>query len=125
MSTLHELAALRLEAKAAEDAAVAKRRALDEQIAMLLQDPNKPEGTVTEKPDGFKVSVTYGMNRKVDTAALQVAWNTLPKPVQDAVRWKAEVSVTGMRALDQGESLILSKFVTASPASPQVKVEAV
>lgn len=125
MSTLQELAVKRLAAKAAEEAAVAERRRLDLEIALLLQDPNKPEGTVTQKPEGFKVSVTYGINRKVDTAALQVAWNTLPKPVQDAVRWKAEVSATGLKALAADEALILSKFVTAKPASPEVKVEAV
>lgn len=124
MSDLKTLALQRLAAKAKEDEAVAERRKIDKEIAALLLDPNKPEGTITEKPDGLKVSVTYGMKRKVDTSALQVAWNTLPKSVQDAVRWKAEVSVTGLRALAPAESLILSKFVTTEPESPQVKVEA-
>lgn len=123
MDELKQLAAARLEAKKAEDAAIAARRAIDEQISTLLADPAKTEGTVTEKLEGVKVSVTYGITRKLDTKALQTAWNTLPEPVQKCINWKAEVSTTKFRDLEKDAVLVLSTYMESKPSTPSVKVE--
>lgn len=123
MDELKALAAARVAAKKIEDDAVSARRALDERIAELLADPAKAEGTVTEKPEGFKVSVTYGVSRKLDTKALQTAWATLPADVQKCINWKAEVSTTKFRDLEKDAVLVLSTYMESKPSTPSVKVE--
>ncbi len=125
MADLAELCAQRVAAKAAEDRAVAERRRIDSDIAELLKDPAKTEGTVYQKPEGYKVSVEYGVTRKVDTAALQLAWTKLPKAVQDSIKWKAELSTTEFRKLAPEDSLELSRFIESKASTPSVKVEKV
>lgn len=122
--TLQELARQRVLAKKAEDDAVAERRKIDKQIADLLLDPNKPEGTVSQAPEGFKVSVTYGVTRKLDTKKLQADWTNLPKAVQDSINWKADLSTTKFRDLDKDAVLVLSTYMESKPSAPTVKVEA-
>jgi len=122
MNPLEQLADAWLDAKRVENDAIAKRRALDAQIAALM-DTSEPEGTATEKLTGLKVSVTHKLNRKVDIATLQDAWMALSADVQAAFRWKAEVNTSAMRKLSGADYAAFSRFVTAEPATPTVKVE--
>lgn len=114
---------MRVPAKKAEDEASAARRSIDKQIADLLADPNKPEGTVSQAPEGFKVTVTYGVTRKLDTKHLQADWTKLPAAVQGCVNWKAELSTTQFRNLDMDAVLVLSTYMESKPSAPTVKVE--
>jgi hypothetical protein len=125
MQTLEQLIAARLAAKRDEDAAVAARRALDGQIAELLKDPAKVEGTVSQKIDGYKISVTYAVSRKADADKLQKEWDKLPASVAAAFRWKPEVSTTELRKLEGIDATVASSFITTTPASPSIKIEAV
>ena len=121
--SLAALVAARVEAKRAEDLAVASRRDIDAQIAERLARADKPEGAVSEKLDGFKVTVTYGVTRKVDTDALSAAWATLPQSVLAAFKWKAEASTTELRKLAPADAAAAAAYYTTSPASPQVRIE--
>ena len=125
MQTLEQLITARLAAKRDEDAAVAARRALDGQIAELLKDPAKVEGTVSQKIEGYKISVTYAVSRKADADKLQKEWDKLPASVAAAFRWKPEVSTTEMRKLEGIDATVASSFITTTPASPSIKIEAV
>jgi len=122
--TIAELIAARIAAKRVEDAAVAERRRIDGAIADLLKDPAKVEGTVSQKLEGYKLSVTYAVSRKADTDKLQKEWDKLPPAVAAAFRWKAEVSTTELRKLEGSEAAAAASFITTSPASPTVKIEA-
>ncbi len=123
--SLSTLIAARIAAKRAEDAAVTERRRIDASIAELLKDPAKLEGTVSQKLDGYKLSVTYAVTRKADTDKLQKEWDKLPPAVAAAFRWKAEVSTTELRKLEGSEAAAAASFITTSPASPSIKIEAV
>lgn len=125
MQTLEQLITARLAAKRDEDAAVAARRALDGQIAELLKDPAKVEGTVSQKIEGYKISVTYAVSRKADADKLQKEWDKLPPAVAAAFRWKPEVSTTELRKLEGIDATVASSFITTTPASPSIKIEAV
>jgi hypothetical protein len=125
MQTLEQLITARLAAKRDEDAAVAARRALDGQIAELLKDPAKVEGTVSQKVDGYKISVTYAVTRKADADKLQKEWDKLPASVAAAFRWKPEVSTTELRKLEGIDATVAASFITTTPASPSIKIEAV
>jgi len=121
--TLKELCAQRVLAKKAEDEAAEQRKQIDAQIAQLLAKPDLTEGTASEKIEGFKVSVTYGVTRKLETKKLQEDWANVPKAVQEAVNWKAELSTAKFRALDKDAVLALSTYMESKPATPSVKVE--
>lgn len=124
--TLSELVAVRIAAKRAEDAAIAERRRIDGQIAELLKDANKPEGSISQKlPEGYKVTVTYKLDRKVDTDALTKSWQKLPIDVQAAFKWKADLSVSEFRKLEGKAQLSASQFVTTKEASPSITIEAI
>lgn len=125
MQTLEQLITARLAAKRDEDAAVAARRALDGEIAELLKDPAKVEGTVSQKIEGYKISVTYAVTRKVDTDKLQKEWDKLPASVAAAFRWKPEVSTSELRKLEGIDATVAASFITTTPASPSIKIEAV
>ena len=123
--TLTQLIAARIAAKRIEDQAVAERRDLDKQIAELLKDPNKPEGAISHKADGYKVTVTYKVDRKVDSEKLQAAWSKLSAAASAAFKWKADVSVTELRKLEGADAAAAAVFITSQPSSPSIKIEAV
>jgi hypothetical protein len=123
--TISELVAARLAAKRAEDAAVQARRDIDEQISALLRPADKLEGTVSEKTGEYKISVTYKLSRAVNTEDLQKVWDKLTAEQQGAFTWKANVSVSALRKLDDKALTAVSKLITSKPASPTITIEAV
>ncbi len=121
---LSVLAALRADAKTAEDQAIARRRNLDTEIAARLKD--REEGSVTQEDGEYKIQVTYKVTRKVDTAALQKDWEFINGNVQQAFNWKAELNTKHFRALQElgvADLATVSNYITTSPASPSVTVE--
>lgn len=124
--TISELVAARIAAKRAEDAAIKARREVDAQIAELMRDVNKPEGTITQKlPEGYKVSVNYKLDRKVDTEKLTTEWAKLSIDVQAAFKWKADLSVSEFRKLENVAQVAASQFFETKPASPSITIEAI
>lgn len=111
--------------KKLEDEARAKRAEVEALICEELRDGGD-EGTTTAKLDTVKVTVTRKMNRSVDTAALQAAWTTLPAFAQAAFTWKADISLTLLRKLQNdhpGLYADAARFITTKPARASVKVE--
>lgn len=123
--TLTELIAARIEAKRNEDAAIAARREIDAELALLLSDKDVSEGTVSAKENGFKVSVVYKVDRKVDAAALSKGWDSLSADAQAAFDWKPSVKVSALRKLEGADAAAAAVFITAKPASPSITIEAV
>jgi hypothetical protein len=123
--SITELVAARIAAKRAEDDAVKTRRELDKQLADLLKDPSKPEGSVSRKEDGFKLTVTYKIDRKVDSDALSKEWDKLDEDVRKVFRWKADASVSELRKLEDLSAKIASRYITSKEASPSITIEAV
>lgn len=124
--TINELVAARIAAKRAEDEAIAERRRIDASIAKLLRDANKPEGSISQKlPEGYKVTVTYKLDRKVDTEKLTTEWSKLSLDVQAAFRWKADLSVSEFRKLEGVAQVAASQYFETKPASPSITIEAI
>jgi hypothetical protein len=119
--TLADLVAQRIALKRAEDKAIEARKKVDEQIIASL--PKKDEGTSSEVAGDFKVAVTFGLNRKVDTDALQANWNQLTPAVQAAFKWAAGVTLPGLRALEGKDRTLAAKFITSTPSAPSLKIE--
>lgn len=123
--TLTELIAARIEAKRNEDAAIAARREIDAELALLLSDKDVTEGTVSAKENGFRVSVVYKVDRKVDAAALSKGWDSLSADAQAAFDWKPSVKVSALRKLEGADAAAAAVFITSKPASPSITIEAV
>jgi predicted NUDIX family NTP pyrophosphohydrolase len=123
--TLTELIAARIAAKRAEDAAVAARREVDAELAILLKERDMLEGTVSAKENGFKISVTYKLDRKVDTDKLQADWSKLSAAASAAFKWKADVSVSALRKLEGADAQAAAAYITTKPATPSITIEAI
>jgi hypothetical protein len=114
-------------AKAAEKAANQQRLEIEEQIVAALP-PTQLECTVSEKLDGVRVSVSYGINRKVDTEKLREIWDRLPVAAQHAFRWKAEPDMKKLRAIREllpDAYAAAAAVIEAKPAKASVTVEAI
>lgn len=122
--TLDQLIAARLTAKRQEEAAIQARREIDEQIATLLRPTDKLEGSVSQKIEGYKITVQYGINRSVDTEKLSADWSKIPASAQAAFRWKADVAVSELKKLDGVDATVAAVYITSKPAAPQIKIEA-
>jgi hypothetical protein len=122
-NTLDALIQERIFVKGEEDKLAERRRGIDAKIVLLCGEHNA-EGTVTKKTEGHKVSVTFGITRKVDTENLRLGWDALTPAAQAAFRWKAEAAVPQLRALSPENLTAVAKFIESKPASPSIKIEA-
>lgn len=123
--TLQDLINIRIAAKREEEAAVAERRRIDAAIAELLKDPAKPEASISQRLDGFKVTVTYKVDRKADTDKLSADWAKLSAAAQAAFRWKADVSVSQLKKLTGKDATVAAAYITSKEASPSITIEAI
>lgn len=114
-------------AKAHESDAKNARLAIEEKIVALVE--KKEEGTVSKKGDYYKLSVTFGVDRKVDPEiARQLADEMDAEQYARIFRWKPEVSVTELKYLREHNPegfARVSRAITAKPSKPSVKVEEV
>lgn len=125
MNTIDKLAAALDAAKENEERARESRIAAEQALLALVR--GKAEGSVTERGDCWKVTVTYGMNRTVDMAALAAVRDKIPHALFDqAVEYAPKLRIAGLRYLQNYEPetyALLAQAITAKPAKPSVKVE--
>jgi hypothetical protein len=121
---LEMLAQQYLEAKAAEDAAIANRRSIGKMIEDALPGPD--EGTARTAMPGITVTVTRKLTRKVDSERLSLLWGELGENVQNAFKWKVDLNTKHYRALQElatAELTEANQFITSSPAASSVEVK--
>ena len=101
------------------------RLAIEEKIVSLME--KKEEGTVSTKTEFYKVSVTFGVDRKVDAEiARSLADEMDAERYARVFRWKPEVSVSELKYLKDNNPEVfrqVSRALTAKPTKPSVKVE--
>lgn len=120
-------------AAALEAAKIAEARARDARIdaeaALLTLVEDKYEGSVTVRGQQYKATVTFGVNRTVDAAALAAVRDAIPEALfEQAVTYKPALVLAGVRYLQNNEPetyAVLAQAITAKPAKPSVKVEAI
>lgn len=90
--------------------------------------PTPSEGTNTlEIGNGYKLKGVFGMDRKVDEAALKAADKALRDagvPLDDLVRWKPDLSITEYRKLDDQpeKKVIFDMVIITKPSSPSLEI---
>lgn len=124
MSNIQTLARDWLDAKRAESAANAARIKIEEQLAQALDVP--AEGGKTHKIEGFKVTLTQPVSRKLDSDEWLKVKHLCPPDIQP-VKVKLEADAGGCKWLAENEPEIWRKIAPAFETKPGkigVKVEA-
>lgn len=125
MTNVQALARDWLDAKRAENAANAARIKIEEELAQALDVPD--EGSKTHKIDGFKVTLTQPVTRKLDA----VVWEKVKQhisPEMAPVKLKLEADATGCKWLATNDAKTWRKIASAfetKPGKVGVKVEEV
>lgn len=112
-----------LEAKHEEDYARARRIEIEKQMADALQIPE--EGSKTHKIDGYKITVTQPVNRKIDLEAWDKVSDRLPIGMHP-VKTKVEADPAGCKYLANNEPELwarVSSAFTVQPGKIGFKVE--
>ena len=108
-----------------EAACLEARLAIEEKIVALTE--KKEEGTVSTRTEFYKISVTFGIDRKVDAEiARSLADEMDAERYARIFRWKPEVSVSELKYLKDNNPEVfrqVSRALTAKPTKPSVKVE--
>lgn len=125
MTNVQALARDWLEAKRAENAANAARIKIEDQLAQALDVPN--EGSKTHKIDGFKITLTQPVTRKLDAAAWEKVKQHVPADLAP-IKIKLEPDATGCKWLAANDAKTWRKIASAFETKPGkigVKVEEV
>lgn len=120
--TISELAALLRKAKQAETDAKAERLRIETLITDQFAKPENGEGT--HQDEDF--TITWKLNRAVDTDRLTADFDDLPDNAQRAFRWKAEVNLAYLRSLSEIDPSAYNKaavFITSKPAKPSIDLK--
>jgi hypothetical protein len=120
--TITELTAALKAAKAAEDNAKALRLEIEGKIVALYAKPATGEGTHNDE----EFSITWKLNRTVDSEKLSAGYEFLPVNAQRAFRWKAEVELKNLRALAELDPVSYSaaaEYITSKPAKPSIDLK--
>ncbi len=120
--TIIELTAALKAAKVAEEKAKADRLDIEAKMVALFAKPATGEGTHNDED----FSITWKLNRTVDTDKLSAAYESLPANAQRAFRWKAEVELKNLRALSELDPVSYSaaaEFITSKPAKPSIELK--
>ena len=115
------------EAKAAEEAAKAKRVQLEADLARALEVPDQWEGSQTRTVNEYKVCVKRAMNVKIDAARLREIIDrnrdSLEYAAGIAFRWKAELDKKGWNTLGSLVQGAFSEAITKTPGKVSITVE--
>jgi hypothetical protein len=120
--TISELAAQLRMAKQAETEAKAERLRIEGLITEQFAKPESNEGTHNDE----EFTITWKLNRTVNTDQLATDYDDLPANAQKAFRWKAEVNLAYLRSLSEIDPAAYNKaavFITSKPAKPTIELK--
>ena len=120
--TITNLVAHLRQAKQAETDAKAERLRIEGLITEQFAKPESNEGTHNDED----FSITWKLNRTVDTDRLAADYDDLPDNAQRAFRWKAEVNLAYLRQLSEIDPAAYNKaavFITSKPAKPSIELK--
>lgn len=122
-SNVEALAQGWLDAKRAENQANEARLKIEAELCAALEV--RDEGAITHKLDGFKVTLTQPITRKLDATAWAKVKDKCPEAIAP-VKVKLEADGPGMKWLAENEPAIWRKIASAFETKPGkigVKVE--
>jgi hypothetical protein len=124
MSNIDALARDWLDAKSDEQKANARRLKIEKELTAALDA--KDEGSITQKLDGYKVTLTQPVRRSVDAEMWESVKYKIPEEMRP-VKTKLEADASGMKWLAENEPSFwaaVAPAFTTKPGKISVKVEA-
>jgi hypothetical protein len=114
-----------LEAKAAEAAAIATRRKVEDDLCAALNHRPNAEGTVNHEAGPYRVKIVTRFNQKVDSDLLQeiAAEHGLDEHLPNLFRWKPEIIAAKWKAAHHNITDKLARAVTTTPGRPSFSIE--
>ena len=121
---LDELAALWVQAKAAERDAVDERRRIEDRMCSMIGFAETTEGTETASPEHHTIKISGRIDRKVDVEKVQAlaAEHGLTEHLSSLFRWKPEINLAAWRATDESITRALAPAITAKPGRPSFSI---
>ena len=123
-ASLAQLSSLWQSAKADEDAARQRRLEIEAQLVAALPSAEH-EGSAKADVGNYRIAVEYRVTRKVDSDALSATWSDLTPNQRDAFRWKADINLRQLRAMQQlapQEFAKIAPLIETKPAKPAVTI---
>jgi hypothetical protein len=120
--TITDLVAQLRQAKQAELDAKNERLRIEGLITEQFAKPESNEGSHNDED----FSITWKLNRSVDTDRLAADYDDLSDNAQRAFRWKAEVNLAYLRQLSEIDPASYNKaavFITSKPAKPSIELK--
>ena len=120
--TISELTALLRKAKQAETDAKNERLRIEGLITEQFSKPESNEGSHSDE----EFTITWKLNRTVNSEKLANDYEDLPETAQKAFRWKAEVNLAYLRSLADIDPAAYNKaavFITSKPAKPSIELK--
>jgi hypothetical protein len=120
--TITNLVAQLRQAKQDENEAKAERLRIEGLITEQFAKPESNEGSHNDED----FSITWKLNRTVDTDSLAADYEDLPSNAKNAFRWKAEVNLAYFRQLSEIDPAAYNKaavFITSKPAKPSIELK--
>lgn len=120
--TITELTQQLRQAKQAETDAKAERLRIENLIVEQFAKPESNEGTHNDED----FTITWKLNRTVNTDQLAADYEDLPTNAKNAFRWKAEVNLAYLRSLSEIDPASYNKaavFITSKPAKPSIELK--
>jgi hypothetical protein len=109
-------------AKMAEETAKKNRLDVENKILALYATPDGGEGTHNDE----EFSIAWKLTRTVDAEALSAVFEMLGANVQKAFRWKPDVDLRQLRALQELDAPAYAeaaKYFTSKPAKTSVTLK--
>ena len=121
-SEAEQLSRAWIQAKAAEDAAKARRIEIED--ALIDQLGKRDEGSQTHDLGGFKVTVTGVINRSLDKEVWERIKEKIPEEKRPVV-YEPKLDVTGIKWLqinDPDTYRIIAQALTVKPGKTNIKI---
>lgn len=121
--SIQNLAKAWILAKEDEDAAIARRLDIEEQLAQALQFPE--DGSKTHKVEGYKITVTGRLNFRADMPHLLSLAGQLPDNLRP-IKTEPTLDRTGVKWLRSNEPeiyRIIAPAIEVVPGKPGFKIE--
>jgi hypothetical protein len=113
--------------KNAENEAKARRIAVELKMAAMMP-ADHVEARVKADVEGMRVTIEYGVTRKVDAEKLGALWDALPPKTREAFKWEAKPVLSVLRGIQDhtpAAYAIVATCITTTPAKPSVSVAAI
>lgn len=106
-----------LEAKAAEAAAIEKRRIIEDELTKHLRFSDSQEGTQKLELNGYEVKAVGRINRTVNADLVQelAAEHGLLDHLSELFRWKPEINMKAWQKASEEITKPLAAAITAKP----------